>query len=329
MMLHWFQACFSLCRRKAQGAPRVLAIRQQDQCRQRRNTAHGLLLAIALLPFPALAHPFWDNAAGWWRADASYYGSDGVARMPAFAQLTQLRVENGRVGLDESAYYPGGGKEAQAYSLGLVRPGEGVEVRSRASGPMDRTGTVVIDRADFSFGPPIRRTLEPIDATRLLYAGDLLNPPRRAYEAYWSLPAPGRRLRLLAGIDPVEVEGSPVPPGALRALATYRDVAVDDEAAERAALRATYNVKVVREGRVVDGQARNLAYRLDTPITDCDLMATDPRDPDRAVAWDGPAPSSANVLSACVAAKAAHPDVPRYGRYLTRLMGGASPAPTR
>lgn len=329
MMSQWGRACFSLCRRKAQGAPRVLAGRAQSQCRQRRDTAHGLLLALAALPLPALAHPFWDNAAGWWRADASYYGSDGVARMTAFAQLTQLRVENGRVGLDESAYYPADGAGTQTYGLGLLRPGEGVEVRSRASGPMDRTGAVVIDRADLIFGPPIRRTMEPIDATRLLYAGDLLNPPRRAYEAYWSVPAPGRRLRLLAGIDPVEVEGRPVPAGALRALATYRDVAVDDEAAERAALRTRFNVKVVREGRVVDGQVRNLAYRLDTPITDCDLLATDPRDPDRAVAWDGPAPASGNVLSACVAAKAAHPDVPRYGRYLTRLMGGASPAPTR
>lgn len=297
--------------------------------RRRRNALAGALLALAALPLPALAHPFWDNAAGWWRADASYYGSDGVSRNPPFAQLTRLWVEGGRIGLDESAYYPAGNPSLGVYGLGLARDGEGVEVRAVSSGPMDRTGAVVIDRADLVLGPPTRRAMEPIDAARMLYTGDLLNPPRRAYEAYWSVPAPGRRLRLLAGIDPVEVEGRPVPPGALRALATYRDVAVTDEAAERAALRARFNVKVVREGRIVEGRARNLAYRLDTPITDCDLLATDPRDPDRAVAWDGPAPQSANVLSACVAAKAAHPDVPRYARYLTRLMGGASPAPRR
>lgn len=289
----------------------------------------ALALALAALPLPALAHPFWENAAGWWRADASYYGSDGAARMPAFAQLTRLWTDGGRIGLDETAFYPAGGSGLEVYGLGLARPGEGVEVRTLSSGPMDRTGAVVIDRADLAFGPPIRRVMEPIDATRMIYAGDLLNPPRRAYEAYWSVPAPGRRLRLLAGIDPVEVEGRPVPAGALRALASYRDTAVTDEAAERASLRERFNIKVVREGRIVDGQARNLAYRLGTPITDCDLLASDPRDPDRAVAWDGPAPSSANVLSACVAAKAAHPDVPRYGRYLTRLMGGASPAPKR
>jgi hypothetical protein len=184
---------------------------------------------------------------------------------------------------------------------------------------------VRLDRSDLVLGSPVRTIIAPVDARRALQTGDTADGTR-AYEAYWSLPAPGRRLRLLAGIDPVAKDGGPAPPGALRALATYRDVAVDDADEERVRdeLRRKQSVGVLRQVVAIDGVRYDLAQRLDVTVTECDLRASDPADPERVVAYSAQRPPLAGgalerARVACRDALRQLPGTPRLQRAVARL----------
>jgi hypothetical protein len=279
------------------------------------------LIFAVLLAAPAHADQrldFWPAASGVWIAEADYYDGTGTPVTRGFGQLNRLSVEGGRVRFDDRALYPAGGSANATYSLGLARPGEGVEVHATSSGAIAADGSVTIDETDLQIGPQITTRIAPVDALRALQTGDKADGVR-AYEAYWSLPAPGRRLRLLAGIDLVAKNGGPAPPGALRALAVYRDVAAADPDAALAALRARLNIKVVREAVTIDGVRHSVAVRLDAAISRCDLLASDPKDPARVVAFAAsPPPLDAKAVAACRVAAKANPDEARFARQLAR-----------
>jgi hypothetical protein len=303
-----------------------------------------LLLAAAAVPLAGIAfagaappasaasapepHPFWRDSVGLWRATADYYGADGTPQLRDFAQLSRVSIVAGRVFIEDSAFYPAGGANNAFYSLGLAQAGDGVEVRNTQSGALEADGSVLLDRADLEFGAPVRTRIAPVDARRALQTGDKADGSR-AYEAYWSLTAPGRRLRLLAGIDPVAKDGGPPAPGALRALATYRDTALADadEGRARAELRRKQSVGVLRHVVTLDGRRYDVAERLDAMVTECDWRASDPADPQRVVAFAGsggppltPA-TRAIAIAACRAAIEQQPDQPRLTRALARLQG--------
>jgi len=298
----------------------------------------ALLLCAPLLPSAALlAAPandatsddakrsFWRDSVGLWRAHADYYGADGTHQLRDFAQLSRVSVADGRVFIQDSAFYPAGGANNAFYSLGLARPGDGVEVRNTQSGALQADGRVLLDRSELDLGAPVRTLIAPVDARRALQTGDKQDGTR-AYEAYWSLPAPARRLRLLAGIDPVAKDGGPAPPGALRALATYRDVSVSDADEERvrAELRRKQSVGVLRQAVTIDGVRYDVAQRLDVTVTECDLRASDPADPDRAVAYSAQRPpltgsALQRARAACREALRSQPDAARLQRAVARL----------
>jgi hypothetical protein len=293
-----------------------------------------LLLLFALMLPSAHADPvpeFWRASEGTWLADADYYGADGIPQMHGYAQLNRLRVTEGRVFLEDSAFYPAGGRSNQVYSLGLARPGEGVEVRNTQSGPIAADGSVTLDRADIVFGSPVRTRIAPVDGRRALQTGDK-SDGTRGYEAYWSLTAPGRRLRLLIGIDPVAPDGGPPKPGAFRALAMYRDTAITsaEEPAARERLQGRLAIGVVRHVMQIDGTRYDLAERLGAGVTDCDRRASDPADPQRVVAFNGPAPPlDAAARAACTAAARERPDEVRFRRALERIDAALAAAPSR
>lgn len=289
-----------------------------------------LLLSLAI-PATVVAvddvarHAFWRDSAGLWRAHADYYGSDGTHQLRDFAQLSRVSVADGRVYIEDSAFYPAGGANNAFYSLGLARAGDGVEVRNVQSGALAADGSVLLDRSELELGAPVRTVIAPVDAQRALQTGDKADGTR-AYEAYWSLAAPGRRLRLLAGIDPVAKDGGPAPPGALRALATYRDVAVSDadEARVRDELRRKQSVGVLRQAVTIDGVRYDVAQRLDVTVTECDLRASDPADPDRVVAYPAQRPpltgdALKRARAACREALRQQPGTPRLERAVARL----------
>lgn len=290
------------------------------------------VLLTATAPFATAApdpapHPFWRDSIGLWRAAADYYGADGTHQMRDYAQLSRVSVAEGRVFIEVSAFYPAGGANNGFYGMGLAQTSDGVEVRSTQSGALAADGSVLLDRADLEFGPPVRTLITPIDAHRALQTGDKADGAR-VYEAYWSLTAPGRRLRLLAGIDQVAKDGGPPGPGALRALATYRDtiVADADEIRVRDELRRKQSIGVLRHVMTLDGRSYDVAERLDATVTDCDRRASDPADPQRVVAYAGTAPpltdsALSTALAACREAIRQQPDQPRLQRALARLQG--------
>jgi hypothetical protein len=287
------------------------------------DTARGAsATSAASAPEP---HPFWRDSTGLWRATADYYGSDGTPQLRDFAQLSRVSIVAGRVVIEDSAFYPAGGANNAFYSLGLAQAGDGVEVRNTQSGALEADGSVLLDRADLEFGAPVRTRIVPVDARRALQTGDKADGSR-AYEAYWSLTAPGRRLRLLAGIDPVAKDGGPPAPGALRALATYRDTALADadEAGARAELRRKQSVGVLRHVVTIDGVRYDIAQRLDVTVTECDLRASDAADPERVVAYSAqPPPLTGAALerarAACYEALRRAPDSARLQRAVARL----------
>lgn len=295
----------------------------------------ALLLSLAI-PATAVAaddaagHAFWRDSVGLWRAHADYYGSDGTHQLRDFAQLSRVSLADGRVFIEDSAFYPAGGANNAFYSLGLARAGDGVEVRNTQSGSLAPDGSVLLDRSELELGSPVRTVIAPVDARRALQTGDKPDGTR-AYEAYWSLAAPDRRLRLLAGIDPVAKDGGPAPPGALRALATYRDVKTSDsdEARVRDELRRKQSVGVLRQAVTIDGVRYDLAQRLDVTVTECDLRASDPADPERVVAYSTQRPPLAGdalkrARVACRDALRQLPGTPRLQRAVARL---TRPAP--
>ncbi|MEZ5458637.1 MAG: hypothetical protein R3E65_04665 [Steroidobacteraceae bacterium] len=289
-----------------------------------------VLLLAATTPLNAAPptndpHPFWRGSQGLWRAAADYYGADGTHQLRDYGQLSRVTITAGRLFLEDSAFYPPGGTYNAAYSLGLADANEGVEVRNTQSGEIAADGSVVLDRSDLPLGTSVRTRLAPIDARRALQTGDKPDGTR-AYEAYWSLTAPGRRLRLLAGIDPVAKDGGPPGPGALRALATYRDTALpdDDEASARAELRRKQSVAVLRHAVLLDGTLYDIAERVDVEVTDCDRRASDPDDPERVVVFGGTPPPLAGgalaaALAACRDAVRARADTVRLQRIVARL----------
>jgi hypothetical protein len=292
------------------------------------------LLLAAVMPLASAApaaepHPFWRDSVGLWRAAADYYAADGTHQVRNYAQLHRIALAQGRVFIEVSAFYPAGSANNAFYGLGLARAGDGVEVRSTQSGVLAADGSVLLDPADVEFGAPTRTVIAPVDARRALQTGDKADGTR-AYEAYWSLTAPGRRLRLLAGIDPVAKDGGPPGPGALRALATYRDTAVADADEDRVRdeLRRKQSVGVLRHAVTIDGKRFDLAERLDVTVTDCDRRASDPADPERVVAFAVAGPPLAGAaltaaLAACRDAIRQHPDQARLKRALNRLQGSA------
>jgi hypothetical protein len=166
------------------------------RCRQAWHMRTWLIAVMLGLP-PAQAADapsFWQASDGIWLADADYYGGDGVPRMQGFAQLHRLRLASGRVIFEDSVFYPPGASGNAVYSLGFARAGEGVEVRNVSSDPIAADGSVTPDQVDLEFGPPTRWRIAPVDAQRALQSG-VKSDGTRAYEGYWSLPAPGRRLR--------------------------------------------------------------------------------------------------------------------------------------
>lgn len=294
------------------------------------RTVTTLLLSFAITATAVAAddvarHAFWRDSVGLWRAHADYYGSDGTHQLRDFAQLSRVSLADGRVYIEDSAFYPAGGANNAFYSLGLARAGDGVEVRNTQSGAVATDGSVLLERSELELGSPVRTVIAPVDARRALQTGDKADGTR-AYEAYWSLAAPDRRLRLLAGIDPVAKDGGPAPPGALRALATYRDVRISnaDETRVRDELRRKQSVGVLRHAVTLDGVRYDLAQRLDVTVTECDLRASDPADPDRVVAYSvqrppltGDALKRARV--ACRDALRRAPDSTRLQRAVARL----------
>lgn len=295
-----------------------------------RSQVPLILLLAAVTPLRAASaandpHAFWRDSQGLWRAAADYYGADGTHQLRDYAQLSRVTITAGRLYLDDSAFYPPGGTYNAAYSLGLAGVDEGVELRNTQSGEIESDGSVLLDRSDLPIGASVRTRIVPIDARRALQTGDK-NDGTRAYEAYWSLTAPGRRLRLLAGIDPVAKDGGPPGPGALRALASYRDTAIidADEQRVRAELRRKQSIGVLRHAVALDGARYDIAERLDAQVTDCDRRATDPNDPQRVVVYAGERPpltgdALAAALTACRTALRAQPDVARLQRIIARL----------
>lgn len=183
--------------------------------------------------------PFWRANAGLWLGEDVYLTGSGERKISDYANLTETRVAGEGLEEEEWRFY-GASEMASAMAGGLLKAGEGVEVRRLLKGRMaDAGGRVVMLPGFNGQGPDKQVVFQPLaDGVGLMTVSGA--GARDGYRVHYDLTAPDRRIRNTMGLEP---------DGSLRAIALYREVRRD--AGERAALladlRARYRVTVVVE----------------------------------------------------------------------------------
>ena len=211
---------------------------------------------------PELASfPFWQQMAGCWEGDNTYFDSNMDYTVRTYNSLVKIELSGATFRETEHRFYPAGVGPSR-YAKGLARPGEGVELVVVTTGELiddaGSLGSIRMDHTALSSGPNVvYRVLSNNDGVRLN-----TNPDTGVdtYRMYFNFITPDRRLRSNVGLYSKADEKL----GGLRAFILYRDHRIQPAtfAARRAALRQLHNVTVINESDPeVPGQS--LARRLD------------------------------------------------------------------
>jgi pimeloyl-ACP methyl ester carboxylesterase len=197
---------------------------------------------------------FWRANAGLWQGEDSYLGADGERKIDGYANLTETRLAGDLLEEEEFRFYAPSAM-ASAMAGGLLRAGEGVEVRRLLKGRMaDGGGRVVMLPGFNGQGPDkaveMRALADGVGMMTVRSANGGLDQ----YRVHYDVTAPDRRIRNTMGLEP---------DGSLRAIALYRETrqTAREKAALLAALRARFKVAVIVEGGP-DGKpaARRASY---------------------------------------------------------------------
>ena len=186
------------------------------------------------------ALPFWRANAGLWQGEDVYLSGSGERKIDAYANLTETRVAGETLEEEEWRFY-GPSDMASAMADGLLKPGEGVEVRRLLKGRMaDAAGRVVMLPGFNGQTPDKQVEMQPLADGVGLMTVRAGGKAQDGYRVHYDLTAPDRRVRNTMGLEP---------DGSLRAIALYREMrqAAGDKARLLAELRARYRVAVVVE----------------------------------------------------------------------------------
>jgi pimeloyl-ACP methyl ester carboxylesterase len=205
----------------------------------------GTLDAQMLPPAPPVAAtlnglPFWRANAGLWLGEDVYLTAAGERKIDGYANLTETRLSGEMMEEEEYRFYAPS-EMATAMAGGLLRPGEGVEVRRLLKGRMaDAGGRVVMLPAFNGQGPDKLVTFVALTEGQGLMTVRAPGAALDGYRVHYDLTAPDMRIRNTMGLEP---------DGALRAIALYREQRQDPatKAARLAALRARFKVAVMVE----------------------------------------------------------------------------------
>ncbi len=222
-------------------------------------------LDTRLRPAPGLpAHllaevPFWQANAGLWLGEDVYLSAAGERKIDGYANLTETRLAGEWMEDEEYRFYPPSDM-ASAMAGGLLRAGEGVEVRRLLKGRIaDAGGRVVMVPGFSGQGPDTLVTVRPLAPGAGLMTVQPLAGGPESYRVHMDLTAPDQRIRTTMGLEDGTTGG---PKGSLRAIALYREARQDPDRknALLATLRARYRVAVVIE---TGADGRPLVRRID------------------------------------------------------------------
>lgn len=188
--------------------------------------------------------PFWQNMAGWWASENTYFDDDMDYTVRGYNSLVHIEIDGTRFREVEHRFYPAGIATTR-YGRGLMGPDEGIELIITTTGELiDGAGTLGNIRMDHSSGPfdptVVYKVLGDQDGVRVRPSAET---GIDTYRMYFNFTTPTRRFRSNFGL----IYGQGEDDGGLRAFILYRDKRIDESefAAKRAEFRERRNVQVI------------------------------------------------------------------------------------
>lgn len=275
---------------------------------------------------PLKDFPVWAKMDGLWKGDLDYLDGNGEFITKDYDALFDITIDGAKYHQINWMFYPPGPSSAFA-SLGLAKPGEGVEVVLNTYGSaIDDKGTMRVDLIDHRFDFEGGELTTVVNDSVALY--EYINPKNgvRQHTQMVNMAAPGVRVRSAQGIDPNEYLLDPVTRepqvnekgekvknprfNRPRSFSLYREVMIPraTREAELAALRKKHNVKVlVKAGPTPKDPS--VIVRTDVKVTECDLLANHPFDANRVSAGVAQEKvDTAKAIPVCLRDQKADPD---------------------
>jgi TPR repeat protein len=275
---------------------------------------------------PLKDFPVWAKMDGLWKGDLDYLDGEGEFITKDYDALFEITIKGATYHQINWMFYPPGPSAAFA-SLGLAKPGEGVEVVLNTYGSaIDDKGTMRVDLIDHRFDFEGGELTTVVNEHVALY--EYINPKNgvRQHTQMVNMAAPGLRVRSAQGIDPNEYRLDPVSGEAQvnergekirnprfnkpRSFSLYREVMIPRETreAELEALRKKHNVKVLVKAGPTP-QDPSVIRRTDVAVTECDLLANHPFDAERVSAGVAQEKvDTAKAIPACLRDQKADPN---------------------